>query len=126
MPNSIAALPIAKNCRTSVEMIERFYAAHIKNTLDAAIINKRKPGTKRKTDDDPRPAPNAYRPGLGSPQEQLPAVSSEAFNGSPARPLGAAPAGVRPRIVGRSAVIGAWAGTFQSTRRTIVTRLPRQ
>jgi hypothetical protein len=26
---------IAKNCRTSVEMIEKFYASHIKNTLDA-------------------------------------------------------------------------------------------
>jgi integrase len=34
---------IAKNCRTSVEMIEKFYAAHIKNTLDASTINKRKP-----------------------------------------------------------------------------------
>ncbi|UIK04831.1 hypothetical protein [Neorhizobium galegae] len=34
---------IAKNCRTSVEMIEKFYAAHIKNTLDASIINVRKP-----------------------------------------------------------------------------------
>ncbi|UTP40894.1 site-specific integrase [Phenylobacterium sp. LH3H17] len=34
---------IAKNCRTSVEMIERFYAAHIKNRLDAAAINVRKP-----------------------------------------------------------------------------------
>lgn len=33
---------IAKNCRTSVEMIERFYAAHIKNTLDAAAINVRR------------------------------------------------------------------------------------
>jgi integrase len=33
---------IAKNCRTSVEMIEKFYAAHIKNTLDAAAINVRK------------------------------------------------------------------------------------
>ena len=33
---------IAKNCRTSVEMIERFYARHIKNTLDAAAINVRK------------------------------------------------------------------------------------
>jgi integrase len=33
---------IAKNCRTSVEMIETFYAAHIKNTLDAAAINVRK------------------------------------------------------------------------------------
>ena len=30
---------IAKNCRTSVEMIEKHYAAHIKNTLDAAAIN---------------------------------------------------------------------------------------
>jgi hypothetical protein len=34
---------IAKNCRTSVEMIEKYYAAHIKNTLDAAAINIRKP-----------------------------------------------------------------------------------
>ncbi|MFN8928824.1 MAG: site-specific integrase, partial [Alphaproteobacteria bacterium] len=33
---------IAKNCRTSVEMIEKFYAAHIKNTLDAAAINVQK------------------------------------------------------------------------------------
>jgi len=30
---------VAKNCRTSVEMIEKFYASHIKNTLDAAAIN---------------------------------------------------------------------------------------
>jgi hypothetical protein len=33
---------VAKNCRTSVEMIETFYASHIKNTLDAAAINVRK------------------------------------------------------------------------------------
>ena len=33
---------IAKNCRTSVEMIEKFYASHIKNTLDASAINVRK------------------------------------------------------------------------------------
>ena len=33
---------IAKNCRTSVEMIEQFYASHIKNTLDASVINVRK------------------------------------------------------------------------------------
>ena len=33
---------IAKNCRTSVEMIEKFYAAHIKNTIDAAAVNIRK------------------------------------------------------------------------------------
>jgi hypothetical protein len=30
---------IAKNCRTSVEMIEKYYASHIKTRLDAAAIN---------------------------------------------------------------------------------------
>ena len=30
---------IAKNCRTSVEMIEKYYASHIQNTLNAAAIN---------------------------------------------------------------------------------------
>ena len=34
---------IAKNCRTSVEMIETYYASHIKNTLDASAINVRRP-----------------------------------------------------------------------------------
>jgi len=34
---------IAKNCRTSVEMIEKHYASHIKDRLDAAAINIRKP-----------------------------------------------------------------------------------
>lgn len=38
---------IAKNCRTSVEMIEKHYARHIKNTLDAAAINVRKTGQSR-------------------------------------------------------------------------------
>ena len=33
---------VAKNCRTSVEMIEKHYAVHLKNTLDAAAINVRK------------------------------------------------------------------------------------
>jgi integrase len=33
---------IAKNCRTSVEMIENYYAAHIKTSLDAAAINIRR------------------------------------------------------------------------------------
>jgi len=36
---------IAKNCRTSVEMIEKYYASHIKNSLDAAAINVRKKKT---------------------------------------------------------------------------------
>ncbi|HTS17712.1 MAG TPA: site-specific integrase [Verrucomicrobiae bacterium] len=46
---------VAKNCRTSVEMIEKFYASHIKNTLDAAAINVRKPKPKRNKD---KPTPN--------------------------------------------------------------------
>ncbi|MDI1227626.1 MAG: site-specific integrase [bacterium] len=33
---------IAKNCRTSVEMIENYYASHIKTSLDAAAINVRR------------------------------------------------------------------------------------
>ena len=33
---------VAKNCRTSVEMIEKFYAAHIKTSLNASAINIRK------------------------------------------------------------------------------------
>jgi integrase len=39
---------IAKNCRTSVEMIEKYYAAHIKTNLDAAEINKMRPRLKKK------------------------------------------------------------------------------
>ena len=33
---------IAKNCRTSVEMIEKHYASHIQNALDTKAINVRK------------------------------------------------------------------------------------
>jgi len=33
---------LAKNCRTSVDMIEQHYAAHIKNMLDAGLINVRR------------------------------------------------------------------------------------
>jgi len=38
---------IAKNCRTSVEMIEKYYASHLKNTLDAAAINIMKKKAKK-------------------------------------------------------------------------------
>jgi integrase len=44
---------IAKNCRTSVEMIEQFYAAHLKNTLDASAINVRKSRKKPEFDKNP-------------------------------------------------------------------------
>ena len=40
---------VAKNCRTSVEMIEKYYASHLKNTLDAAAINVRRVKPKGKT-----------------------------------------------------------------------------
>jgi integrase len=40
---------IAKNCRTSVEMIEKYYASHLKTTLDASAINVRKSKPKKKT-----------------------------------------------------------------------------
>jgi integrase len=45
---------VAKNCRTSVEMIEKFYASHIKTTLDAAAINVRKvrPAKSKETGDN--------------------------------------------------------------------------
>lgn len=47
---------IAKNCRTSVEMIEKHYAAHIKTTLDAAAINVRRPRpmNRKPRDKEPR------------------------------------------------------------------------
>lgn len=38
---------LAKNCRTSVEMIEKFYAAHLKNAVDASAINLRKSPLKK-------------------------------------------------------------------------------
>jgi integrase len=50
---------VAKNCRTSVEMIEKFYAAHIKNTLDASAINVRKPRPKKR-DHTPTPDDDQY------------------------------------------------------------------
>jgi integrase len=42
---------IAKNCRTSVEMIEKYYAAHIKTNLDAAAINIMRPKPKKTQED---------------------------------------------------------------------------
>jgi len=45
---------VAKNCRTSVEMIEKYYASHIANTLDASAINvrKQKPAKRRAASDE--------------------------------------------------------------------------
>ena len=33
---------VAKNCRTSVEMIEKFYARHLQNNIDASAVNVRR------------------------------------------------------------------------------------
>jgi len=46
---------IAKNCRTSVEMSEKYYASHIKTNLDAAAINIMRPKPKKKN----KPAENS-------------------------------------------------------------------
>jgi len=54
---------IAKNCRTSVEMIEKYYASHIKTSLDAAAINVRRPrpAWTGRGQGKPTLAPNAVR-----------------------------------------------------------------
>jgi hypothetical protein len=57
---------IAKNCRTSVEMIEKFYATHIKNMIDAAAVNVRRAATpaapkEQPNGRDPKRAANAKR-----------------------------------------------------------------
>src|SRR6202012_2840208 len=55
---------IAKNCRTSVEMIQKYYAAHIKNMIDAAAVNVRRakpPAALSRAKADAK-APRAERP----------------------------------------------------------------
>jgi integrase len=47
---------IAKNCRTSVEMIEKYYAAHLKTQLNAAAINIMRPRSQKKKADKKGPA----------------------------------------------------------------------
>jgi len=46
------AYELAKNCRTSVEMIEKHYAVHLKNYIDASLINVRKKKRRRLDDDN--------------------------------------------------------------------------
>lgn len=43
---------VAKNCRTSVEMIEKHYAVHLKNTIDASVINVRRQRSVAPLDDE--------------------------------------------------------------------------
>jgi integrase len=51
---------IAKNCRTSVEMIEKHYAAHIKTSIDAVAINVRR-RKKNKVEEDDSETPEQTR-----------------------------------------------------------------
>ena len=53
---------IAKNCRTIVEMIEKYYAAHIKTNLDAAEINKMRLRLKKKQNQPTRKQPQRPNP----------------------------------------------------------------
>ncbi|SLN77877.1 site-specific integrase [Oceanibacterium hippocampi] len=39
---------VAKNCRTSVEMIEKHYAAHLKDMIDTSLVNVRRERPKRR------------------------------------------------------------------------------
>lgn len=53
---------IAKNCRTSVEMIEKYYASHLKNTLDTTAINVRKAKPVRRKPVDEGGPPKGSKP----------------------------------------------------------------
>jgi integrase len=52
---------VAKNCRTSVQMIEEFYASHIKNMVNAADVNVRRSRANRPARAKP---PSKRRPPL--------------------------------------------------------------
>lgn len=52
---------VAKNCRTSVEMIEKYYASHIKNMIDASAINIRRGTPSLKTKSATRRAKSSTR-----------------------------------------------------------------
>ena len=77
---------IAKNCRTSVEMIEKFYAAHIKTTLDASAINARKPkrANRERRVTGRRHRRLRRRPGVLQPGRHPKGCRSEPLAGSPA------------------------------------------
>jgi len=60
---------LAKNCRTSVEMIQKFYAAHIKDLLDTSAINVMRPRTrpgKTQPEGAPPAKPKRRKPHPGS------------------------------------------------------------
>ena len=67
---------VAKNCRTSVEMIEKYYASHLKNTIDASAVNV------RRTQVSPQKAANQSRKARRtSPRPQRKATPSRFATG---------------------------------------------
>jgi integrase len=50
---------VAKNCRTSVEMIEKHYAAHLVNTIDTTAVNVRKNMRQKSFTDEDAPRPRS-------------------------------------------------------------------
>ena len=86
---------IAKNCRTSVEMIERHYAVHLKNTLDASAINVLRPKP------DFRKRKRIHGSKLGSPlKKNVVLIIPNRLAVRQARPLRAAPSGAWPPFFG--------------------------
>jgi integrase len=53
---------IAKNCRTSVEMIEKYYASHLKTTIDAAAVNVMKSKAQKTSGKTGKPAQKPQSP----------------------------------------------------------------
>ncbi len=71
---------IAKNCRTSVEMIEKFYASHIKNILNTSQINVRRPqpqGREDRSSKRKRSPGNPFRPATGRASGAFPLAKAE-------------------------------------------------
>ena len=58
---------IANNCRTSVQMIEQFYAAHIKDRLDTKSINVERPRAARDAAKNKRRKPSSNATEQNSP-----------------------------------------------------------
>lgn len=85
---------ISKNCRTGVDMIEKYYASHIKNRLDTAAINVMKARSRKHAEpimvgaDGKLPTPK-QKISIGNRHTKTRAAADVATVGSP--PVAAAP-----------------------------------
>ena len=86
---------IAKNCRTSVEMIEKHYAAHIKNTLDAAAINVMRPKAARQAEKQAKAVTNGRGKRQGAQQADHSGKARRTEKAVPERRAEAREAGLR-------------------------------